>query len=209
MSEQIMTALDRRRFLLRVMPACSLACLCAGRLGADDGTEPASPEQTGQHKFEAEYGQKTSMLQQVTQEYGTFIDLIKILQGELEENELVRLLELYSADYGRRVGRRQAEKAPDTGFQTFVANFRPPRYDKALTMEIVEDTDKAFQLKVTECVWAKVFRDAGLGGRIGHAAVCNMDYYWPPAFNPDFKMERDKTLMQGNDCCNHRYIDTV
>ena len=46
-------------------------------------------------------------------------------------------------------------------------------------------------------------------GEIGHAAVCNMDYYWPPAFNPDLIMERDKTLMQGHDHCNHRYIDTT
>jgi hypothetical protein len=48
-----------------------------------------------------------------------------------------------------------------------------------------------------------------MGGEIGHAALCNMDYYWPPAFNKDFKMERTKTLMQGHDCCDHRYIDTA
>jgi hypothetical protein len=34
-----------------------------------------------------------------------------------------------------------------------------------------------------------------------------MDYYWPPAFNPNFRMERTKTLMQGHDECNHRYVD--
>ena len=28
-------------------------------------------------------------------------------------------------------------------------------------------------------------------------------------FNPAFKMERTKTLMEGDDCCNHRYIDTA
>jgi len=58
-------------------------------------------------------------------------------------------------------------------------------------------------------VWAKVFRDAGLGGEIGHAALCNMDYHWPPSFNEHIKMERSKTLMQGDDHCNHRYIDTA
>jgi hypothetical protein len=58
-------------------------------------------------------------------------------------------------------------------------------------------------------VWASVYRDAGLGGPIGHAAVCNMDYYWPAAFNENFKMVRDKTLMQGHDHCNHRYLDTT
>ena len=61
---------------------------------------------------------------------------------------------------------------------------------------------------VTECVWAATYRDAGLGGEIGHAAVCHMDYSWPPAFNSSIKMERSKTLMQGHECCNHRYIWT-
>ena len=70
----------------------------------------------------------------------------------------------------------------------------------------VEDTENAFELKVTECIWASVFRDAGLDGEIGHAAVCNMDYTWPTTFNPKFKMERDRTLMQGHDHCNHRYV---
>jgi hypothetical protein len=79
---------------------------------------------------------------------------------------------------------------------------------ESLTGEVVEDTEGVFELRVTECLWEAVFREAGLAGEIGHAAVCNMDYSWPPAFDPAFKMERTKTLMRGQDCCNHRYIDT-
>jgi len=52
-------------------------------------------------------------------------------------------------------------------------------------------------------------RENSLDGEIGRAAVCTMDYHWPTAFNSDFIMERDKTLMQGHDRCNHRYIDTT
>jgi len=107
------------------------------------------------------------------------------------------------------VGEGQAQNSPDTEFQTFAETFRPPWYATSLTHEVVEDTEKAFGLRVTECVWASVFREAGLDGEIGHAGVCNMDYHWPAAFNPDFKMERSRTLMQGHDHCNHRYIDTA
>lgn len=98
---------------------------------------------------------------------------------------------------------------PDTSFKTFVSQFRPPRYSSILTHEVVEDTEKAFGLRVTECCIAEVFHAAGVGGAIGHAAVCNMDYYWPTAFNPNLKMERTRTLMQGHDHCNHRYVDTA
>jgi len=87
-----------------------------------------------------------------------------------------------------------------------VAQFRPPRYANSLTHEVVEDTANAFELRVTECLWATVFREAGLDGEIGHAAVCNMDYTWPKAFSANIKMERNRTLMQGHDHCNHRYL---
>ena len=207
MTTQLVAAVDRRSFLTKVVPACSLACLCAGRMRADDAPSPDPFPNEGQHKFEVEFDQKTTMLQEVTRSNRNLIEFIKTLQSELEEEELLRLLKVYSADVGRRVGEQQAKNSPDTTFQTFVSTFRPPRYDKALTLEITEDTDTAFQLRVTECVWAKVYRDAGLGGAIGHAAVCNMDYYWPPAFNPNFKMERTATLMEGDDHCNHRYLD--
>ena len=209
MTEQLIAALNRRQLLTRVMPACSLACLCGGWVEADDAAEPDPLSNGGQHKFEVEFDQKTSVFRQVTQQNRALIGFIKTLQSELKKEELIRLLEVYSANLGRQVGKRQAENSPDTSFQSFVATFRPPNYDKALTLEITEDTDKVFELRVTECVWAKVFRDAGLEGRVGHAAVCNMDYYWPAAFNENFKMERDKTLMQGNDQCNHRYMDTT
>lgn len=208
MSEQLVTDLDRRRFLTRVVPACSLACLYSGAAGADGAADSDASGHDGIHKFDVQFDRKISARQRVTEQNGELIELIKTLRGELDEEELIRLLELYSADYGRRVGQLQAESTPDTSFRTFVANFRPPNYANSLTHEVTEDSEKVFQLRVTECVWAEVFRDAGLGGRIGHAAVCNMDYYWPTAFNKNFKMERDKTLMQGHEHCNHRYLDT-
>jgi hypothetical protein len=209
MNGQLVTGFDRRRFLVHVMPACSLACLCAGGVGAEEAAEPGTPRSDSQHKFEVEFEEKTSVLKRTTEQNRYYIEFIKTLRSELEEDELIRLLDIHTAGWGQRIGKRQAASAPDTGFQSFVANFRPPNYDQTLTLEIVEDTDKAFGLRVTECVWAKVFRDAGLGGAIGHAAICNMDYFWPPAFNASFKMERSKTLMQGDDHCNHRYIDTA
>jgi hypothetical protein len=208
MNEQHFKALDRRHFLAQVIPACSLACLCAGRLAAAGSAEQDAPESVEQHKFNVEFEKKTSALQQATEENRYYIDFIKTLQSELEEEELIRLLNIHSADWGRRIGKQHAGASPDNSFKSFVANFRPPRYANSLTLEITEDTGKVFGLRVTECVWAKVFRDAGLGGEIGHAALCNMDYSWPQSFNENLKMERTKTLMRGDDHCNHRYVDT-
>ena len=209
MTEQDLSSVDRRQLLTRVVPACSLACMFAGLVHADDAAKQEKSADDDKHKWEVEFEEKTNMLRQVSRQNNAFIEFIVTLQGELDEKELVRLLNINSEKVGKRVGTRQAANSPDKNFATFTETFRGPRMERPLTLEITEDTDKVFELRVTECIWAKVFRDAGLGGEVGHAAVCNMDYYWPPAFNEDFKMERAKTLMQGHDCCNHRYIDTA
>jgi formylglycine-generating enzyme required for sulfatase activity len=66
---------------------------------------------------------------------------------------------------------------------------------------------EAFGMHVTECVHAEVFRQARMDGDIGHAAVCSRDFNAAVAFNSNFRLERTQTLMQGDDHCNHRYID--
>ncbi len=200
--------IDRRELLTRTAPACAVACLGLGRFPGLAGLGQ-TPTQQGQHKFDVPQDISLSSRQRTQMMYRGLIQFVQVLNSELGEPELVRLLNLMSADVGRQVGARQAQNSPDTSFQTFVQVFRPPNFENSLTHEVVEDTEKVFGLEVRECVSADVMRSAGLDGEIGHAAVCNMDYFWPPAFNPNFKMERTKTLMQGHDICNHRYIDTT
>ena len=201
-------AINRRELLTRTAPACAFACLGLGRFPVLAASAQTSTQQ-GQHKFDVPQDVSLSPRRRAQMTYRGLIQLIQVLKGELGEPELVRLLNQMSAEVGRQVGARQAQNSPDTSFQTFVQVFRPPNFADSLTHEVVEDTDKVFALRVTECVSAEVMRSASLGGDVGHAAVCNMDYFWPPAFNSHFKMERTKTLMQGDDICNHRYIDTT
>jgi hypothetical protein len=78
-------------------------------------------------------------------------------------------------------------------------------YAKVLTFEVVENTPKAAEFKVSECLWAKTFREAKAGD-LGYALVCDSDYAAAEGFNPKMRMIRTKTLMQGHDCCNHRYV---
>ena len=41
---------------------------------------------------------------------------------------------------------------------------------------------------------------------LGYACVCHADFGLPVGINPKLKLIRTKTLMQGHDCCNHRYV---
>lgn len=210
--------LSRRKLFTRAAPACALGCLgwlrfpaalAAGTPPPAAGTipmaaGPACPPQEV-HKFdrtrEVDLSPRTSQRMQ----YARFLSFIQHLREEIGDVELIRILRRYSGALGTSKGEQQAVSFPDTTFQTFVAQFRPGAVASRLTLEIVEDTEYTFEIRVTECIWASLFKEAGLDGEIGHAAVCNMDYAWPAAFNPRFTMKRDKTLMQGDDHCNPRY----
>ena len=74
-----------------------------------------------------------------------------------------------------------------------------------LTFEILNDDENVFEMKFTECIWAKTFREAGASD-IGYSGVCYQDYPSAKAYNPNLKLLREKTLMQGHDCCHFKWI---
>jgi hypothetical protein len=202
------STIDRRSLLTRTAPACAAACLGFGKF-AGLSALVGDPKIQNQHKFDVQTDVPMSSRQRAGMMYRGMAGVVEVLKNQLGESETIRLLNISSADVGRQVGGRQAQSSPNTNFQAFVQVFRPPNYANSLTHEVVEDTEKVFALEVTECINAELLQSIGLGGEIGHAIVCNMDYYWPTAFNPAFKMERTKTLMQGDEVCNHRYINTA
>ena len=205
------TSIGRRELLVRTAPACAMACLSMGKVSQLAAAVSRASGQD-QHKFDAPLDSPPPLTQRrlVQLQNQGLVRFIRTLQQELDEPEVIRLLNVNADGIGRRQGEGQArmlgDRNQEPSFEAFGAQFRPPRYASSLTHEVVEDSEEAFELKVTECVWAEVFREAGLGGEVGHAAVCRMDYNWPTSFNPTIRMERSKTLMQGDECCNHRYV---
>jgi len=136
-----------------------------------------------------------------------FIQLAKALEKSMGKDKAIEFLKKYTQENMLAYGQNHAIRSPDNSFRTYVKTFDPVRYKDTLTMEIVENMDTAYELKVTECIWASTFL-AAKAGDIGYASVCIGDYTWAEGFNPKIKLVRDKTLMQGHDICNHRYIWT-
>ena len=74
----------------------------------------------------------------------------------------------------------------------------------AIAFDIVEDGGTAFEVRVTECLWASTFRAADAAD-LGYSWVCHPDFAMARAFNPEMRLRRDQTLMQGATHCNHRW----
>jgi hypothetical protein len=199
---------SRRQFLTAVMPACALTCLgFKFALAQETKKTPAAGEETQPaHLFDAEYPRKLTYRQHFSNRYREAIQLAQALQEEMGEEKTIDFLKRDTSKRLLAYGKSQASQSDDTGLHQYVEQFRAvDQYKNVLTMEIVEDSENAFEMKVTECIWADVFRDAD-AGELGNAMVCHGDYAWAQGFNPNIKLVRDKTLMQGDAICNHRYV---
>ena len=218
MSEKKTPTIGRRDLLVKTAPACAMACLGLGATPNLVGLlaqEANSPQERPRDRFDEVLENPPAFTQRSRRrmEFRRWVRFIETLREELGDSATIRLLNIGSEKVGRQTGERQARnlraKGLEPTFEVFVSQFRPPNFSDLLTHEVVVDTEDTFELRVTECANATVFKEMGCGGEIGHAMVCNMDFAWPRAFDPSFRMERDKTLMQGDDHCNHRYIATT
>jgi len=190
----------RRHFLV----ACSAAPICAlagCRLAG--AAAQAMPAEGSKHKFQ----DKSDMSFEQVFRFGfrPFVGILRVLSTQPGYEHLLEVLPQVSSQLFAENTRRR--KTADRSLETFIGYLRTPDrfWKNVLTAEIVEDTPNAFAIKVTECLWARTFREVDAAD-IGYACICHPDFASAAAFNPKMRMERTRTLMQGHECCNHRWI---
>jgi hypothetical protein len=136
-----------------------------------------------------------------------FAPILHSLARELGEDQVLEALKKVTYESGWQVGQAAARQAPCNDFAAFNAWARDLNHfwRHTLTFETIEDSPQAFEVKVTECLWAKTLREIGEAD-IGYLLICHPDYSYCQGFNPQISMSRSKTLMQGDSYCNHRWV---
>lgn len=116
---------------------------------------------------------------------------------------LPQLVEL-SNEVGRDKLVGMLKKATDKvcsqpGYESRLSSTMPKEFwSNVLDIQVVEKTSSTRIYKITNCLWANIFREAKAED-FGYALVCHGDYAIARTNNET--LERDKTLMQGHDCC--------
>ncbi len=196
---------SRRQFLLKILPCGSFFCLGCSILPSCGQAKENSAFSASQHKFLENSGMSFQEVYNFAFK-DFYIPIMQSLANEIGKDEFIEMLKRASSETGAQSGRDMAKSMKKNDLATYASNLKANElYKHVLTYEIVEETDKAVQLKITECLWAKVFREAKASD-IGYAAICYPDYAWTSAFNPKMRFIRTKTLMQGHDCCNNRRV---
>jgi len=200
-------AITRRGFISGLAPVCALTCFSMNNAMAWNLSKGNQEKESSVHKFDKPYNRQLTFRKVSDIRYRNFISLAKDLEKEMGKKTLLDFLEKRTLAQLLDQGKAYAKRSEDTSFRSFSGIFKNPWMEATLEMEIIEDTETVFEVKVTECLVADTFLRAN-AGEIGNAAVCVGDYTFAEGFNPKIKMIRDKTLTLGHTYCNHRYVWT-
>ncbi len=195
-----------RRDLLRIFPAGAAACmgcaglaLCAEQSKDQTAAQPPSPGPSANADMTWEQVFKFA--------YQIHARQLKKLSSRIGNDRFLEMLREASSEEASENSTWRVKSEPGRDLENFAQLLTTrlmtrPIYRSALVWDIVERSRTAFEIRISQCLWAKTFR-AEDAAEIGYASVCYADY---ALTNPTIKLIRTKTLMQGNDCCNHRWV---
>lgn len=136
-------------------------------------------------------------------EAGVLIPMIQAFQraiGKERANEIAREVirelarkdgERWAAQHGRDLAAlREVEKVWAAG--------------GALEIEPLDQSAGALDFNVTRCAYAEFYQSLGLP-ELGFLFHCSRDFAMAEGFNPDIKLERTQTIMQGAGHCDFRF----
>ena len=199
-------ASGRREFLLNVMPAGTLFCLGCGNLSAWTADQEAQKAVEKKHKFQEDSGMSFQEVFEFS--FKDFIQTMESFARQMGRDKLLEMIRKDSEEASRLSAQKTVEKLKKNDFAAFKAMYKekPDRFwDHIQTTLITEESDTVIASKVTECLYAKTFRDANAAD-IGYVWSCHGDFAWTQAYNPKLTLMRDKTLMNGDEYCNFRRV---
>ena len=183
---------DRRHFLSKLLPAGMITCIyCPKMLAAaqkDRSDEILNPDDPYKERSEMSY---ESIFNFAFRDH--LIPILKELSTRYPKEEFLEIMQEAASQAFTR--KDVMDKSNNNLNQVF--------WKHVIEREVVEDSETAFELKITKCLWEKVYREAGATD-LGYAIVCHTDFATAEASGQT--LIRSKTLMQGDDCCNHRWV---
>jgi len=197
----------RRQFITKALPTGAFLCLgCKGISGMPyfNTTKP-SPIQ--KPKYLDDSGMSVEDVFKLS--YGSSIPIYQMLAKKIGKDKLLSMLTGANAEIFSQMFASMAEEYPDKSMKSLASLFQSvlstPPLDKAFQYEITENTDSVYEMKVSECIHARVCREMDAAD-IGYALECAPTDSVVKSFNPKMRAENPKNLMMGDSVCIERFV---
>ena len=129
--------------------------------------------------------------------------IIKAFGKRLGREETMSILQPVIEDLAYQSGQAAAELVGGKSIAHFVKAMEAWSAGDAYQFEVLKQTDDAYEWNVTHCAYADMYARLGMAD-LGYHLSCARDFAMVNGFNPNMKMERTMTRMQGDPVCDFR-----
>ena len=145
-----------------------------------------------------------SILEQVKAQAQVLVPLIKALREEFGVERANKLARKALAEHFRKLGKASWRKLGAEGAtKTLEKTWKLFAADDALGYKVLKSSPEAFELNVTECQYAKFYKEIG-EPELGFLLVCSQDDTFFEGYE-GVRLKRTQTIMQGASHCDFRY----
>ena len=130
--------------------------------------------------------------------------LIMAVSQRIGRDEALAILQEVNEQEAFQRGRSQAEEMGRNGIEELVDDVAGWGRGGVWEMDVLEQTPTTYFFNVTRCPYYEKYKELGLE-QFGVEFSCCRDEPFARGFNPQLRLERTKTIMEGDDHCDFRY----
>src|SRR5918999_1360897 len=122
--------------------------------------------------------------------------VLEALGQEFGRDRVFEVARRVIVDVARDQGRQLAERMGGNSLSHFATALEDWQKGDAYRMDVLRQDDERFDFNVTRCRYAEMYRALGIP-EVGALLSCNRDGALIEGFNPDVKLRRTQTIMEG------------
>ncbi len=130
--------------------------------------------------------------------------VIDALGEKFGRDEVIDVVRDAIINLSRQQGDELADAMGGRGCGAFESSLQYWTKDEALKLDVLEKNDTTLNFNVVRCRYSEMYRELGIP-ELGAVFSCNRDYALIEGFNPEAKLKRTQTLMEGKSHCDFRY----
>ena len=136
------------------------------------------------------------------------LPVIEKLANEFGRDRVIPMVRDIIVGIAREQGREIAQQMGGDSLSRFATALGDWQKGDAYRMDVLEQSDERFSFNVTRCRYAEMYRALGIP-ELGALLSCNRDFALVEGFNPDVKLTRTQTIMEGATHCDFRFVKST
>lgn len=130
--------------------------------------------------------------------------LINAFAAEFGRERVIEIAKRVIVEIARQQGKALANQVGGDTLAHFAGSKDAWVKGGALETQLLQVTDTAYDFNVTRCRYAEMYQGLGIP-ELGGVLSCGRDFALGEGFNPNLKLTRTQTIMEGAPFCDFRY----